>query len=200
MIKIIAYTDGSCYWLTKFGGYGIYMKIFKENTYKVRFFQQGLFNTKTGRTELHAIINCFKKINDKTVDLTIYSDSKYAINCINAGWLYAWEKNGFTSGANQDLMPIYLKEFRKFKMKPILKHIKGHQTDLTDDHIFGNNVADVLADYKQFNEYTEDEKLTYEKWIDKINYNSFSLASNDKLEKAYQEYLKAPKQIIKIVI
>lgn len=159
--KIIAYTDGSAVANPKsdkcgLGGYGVYIKI-EENgiTVKELFFHEGYSNTKTGRMELRAMITCLQKVINKLAHLYIYSDSMYVVNCVNQGWLWNWEKNGWKGISNSDLTKVYLEEFRKFRYKPIIQHVKGHQKS-NDENAVGNNIADLLADYHQFKTYKED--------------------------------------------
>jgi len=157
--KVIAYTDGSCYYKSTEGGYGVYLtyvdgsKIIKEI-----FLQKGFINTTISRMEVMAIINCFKRIEDKSLHVTIISDSEYATNCVNKNWLVSWKKKNWKGVKNNDLMIEYLNEFNKFLIKPKLVHIRGHQTG-NDEHILGNNIADKLADYKQFETYEVDNIL-----------------------------------------
>jgi len=161
--RIIVYTDGSAnakegHVGYRLGGFGVYIKIFDEGQeLKELFFNGGWSNTKTGRMELRAIITAFQKITDKMAQVFLYSDSMYAVNCVNENWLWQWEKNKWAGVANLDLMKIYLEEFRKFRYRPIISHIKGH-TKNTDENSLGNAIADLLADYKQFTEYTPDLK------------------------------------------
>lgn len=161
MKKVIAYTDGSAVGNPKsqscgLGGYGVYMKYYtdKEN-FTEYYFHEGFSNTKVGRMELTAIIVAMQKVTDKSIQLIVYSDSEYAVNCIRKNRLFEWEKFDWRGLANVDLLKKYLYEFRQFKIKPIVHHIKGHQ-EITGDHTLGNNIADMLADYKQFKEYKED--------------------------------------------
>ena len=159
--KVIIYTDGSAvsnkncesYGL---GGYGIYIRIEQDDRLiKELFFREGFSNTKTGRMELKAIIEAFKKVKDKLCQVFLYSDSEYALRSVNDGRLWVWEKLDWKNIANPDLMQEYLMEYRKFRYKPIMKHIKGHQTG-DDENIIGNNIADALANYKTQKNFKRD--------------------------------------------
>ncbi|KAF4637960.1 hypothetical protein G7Y89_g109 [Cudoniella acicularis] len=68
------------------------------------------------RAEITAIIIALEKAlekyndldNDPWLDVKIYSDSKYAIGCMNE-WIYKWSQNGWINAAgkpvaNQDLI------------------------------------------------------------------------------------------------
>lgn len=119
---ILAWTDGSVTvsHSEKLGGCGVYM-IYNgvEKT-----ISRGFKNTKTGRMELMAIIECLRSIKDKTFNVTIHSDSQYAVNtCSN--WIFNWEKQNFCGKANEDLLKMYLEEYRKFNGKIEFIWIKG---------------------------------------------------------------------------
>lgn len=146
--EVICYTDGSAVANTKskscgLGGYGVYIKTKEEEFY----FNGGFSNTKTGRMELRAMIVALQKITDKQSKVTIYSDSEYAVKCISEGRLWRWELLHWNGLKNVDLLKQLLDEIRNFEIRPRAIHIKGHQNDLTNEHIFGNNVADILASY-----------------------------------------------------
>jgi len=161
MRKVIAYTDGSAVGNPKsksyrLGGYGVYLKYYRDNEkFDEFFFHEGFSDTKIGRMELTAIIIAMQKVIDKSVQLIIYSDSEYAVNCIRKSRLFEWERNDWKGLANVDLLKKYIYEFRQFKIKPIIHHIKGHR-EVTTDNTEGNNIADVLADYKSFKKYKKD--------------------------------------------
>jgi len=156
--RVICYTDGSANWQNGLGGYGVYMKIEEGGILKKElFFNKGYSETKIGRMELRGMITALQKIKNKELTVFIYSDSQYVCNCINKGWMQTWERTGFKGVKNVDLIKQYLEEFRKFKFKPVVQHVRGHQTG-EHEHIVGNNIADMLANYKQFEEYEIDLK------------------------------------------
>lgn len=152
-VKIRVYTDGSASVKNGRGGSGVYI-IDGDQEY---FYQKGFSNTKTGRCEIRALLIALQKIEDKSREIDIYSDSKYVVNGIEEGWAESWERDGWFGRTNSDLWKQVLYEYRLFTKGSVrLFHIKGHQTNLADLHVFGNNIADVLADYHQFTEYEED--------------------------------------------
>lgn len=154
---IIAYTDGSCNYKSKLGGYGIY--ITKEENEKIVdeiFFNKGLSNTTTGRAELHGAIKCLKLIKEKDQETEIYCDSEYVVKCISERRLWKWKRNLWIGVKNPDLLMQFYDEIVKFKRLPKFIHIKGH-TGFDDKHSLGNQIVDHLADYKQFTEYELDK-------------------------------------------
>lgn len=154
--EIRVYTDGSASFKNGLGGSGVYI----INGEKEYFLQKGFSNTKVGRCEIHALILALQFFENKNQKIIIYSDSQYVVNSIEKGWVYDWERDYWFGRLNADLWQRVLVEYRKFPKGNIkLKHIKGHQLDMTNPHILGNNIADCLADYHQFIEREEDKKL-----------------------------------------
>lgn len=148
---VYAYTDGSANVKNKLGGFGVYIIDSTGNEY---FFSEGYENTKTGRMELRAVITALQKVN-KSEQLVIYSDSMYCVNCVREGWMWKWKRENFWGKKNVDLIKIYLEEYEKFKIPPMIKHIKGH-TDFDDQYSIGNSIADKLADYRNKKHYKLD--------------------------------------------
>ena len=163
---ITIYTDGSGVNNPKnkhyqLGGYGVYIK----DRDKEYYLSKGYSHTTTNRMEIRAVLYALKAIKDKSQKVLIYSDSQYVINSIMLDWINKWYSQGWNC-KNSDLWKRMIEElnrFRKAKGSVVLKHIKGHQTNLEDPHVFGNNVVDALASYKNFSKYK----------VDKGNINSF---------------------------
>jgi len=138
MIEI--YTDGSCYYKTKYGGFGI---AFIVNGEVKKTVSKGIFPSTTGVSELLGCLTALK-ILDKDQKAIIFCDSKYVINCFNLYWLKSWEREGWPDRLkNIDILKRLFLEYNKFsKGNLIFEHIKGHKDN------FGNCLADKLADYK----------------------------------------------------
>lgn len=154
-MKITAYTDGSaCVGYPKLGGFGVYIKTPDKNI-KIR---KGYCNTKTGRMELMAVITCMRSIQNKNLELVIRSDSQYVCNTVNE-WIDNWRNTGYFNKANVDLLTQLYEEIWKFKKRPKLIHIKGHQ-EPTDEDKLGNNIADQLASYRTQSSYEVDLPLS----------------------------------------
>lgn len=157
MKKVIAYTDGSATTHgDKLGGWGCYLTYEEDGQIiEEKFFHKGYKNTKTGRMELMAVINCLKNIQDKSLRVQIYSDSIYVVNCIRDRRLWRWRRNMWVGLKNIELLMNFLSEVEKFHYIPELIHIKGHTLN-NDKHSLGNEIADKLASYKQFEKYEID--------------------------------------------
>ena len=154
MNKIVCYTDGSaCVHYPKLGGFGVYIKTPEKNI-KIR---KGYCNTKTGRMEIMAALNCMRAIQNKQAELIIYSDSQYVCNTVNI-WIDNWKVISYRDKANRDLLELLHTEIHKFKIRPKLRHIKGHQ-DISCEHTLGNNIADAEANYKTQESYEMDQPI-----------------------------------------
>ena len=155
MEEITMFTDGSaCIKPPKLGGCGVYI-IHGEKEY---FISKGYVNTKTGRMEIYALLYALRSVNkDMEVKVTIYSDSQYVVNSLTKQWVLKWQRNNWEGAKNVDLWEQVLEEIREHpKMKLRLRWIKGHQTNFEDELVVGNNIVDMLADYKNHDNYIKD--------------------------------------------
>lgn len=149
------WTDGSAIIKSpQYGGFGVY--ILDEG--KEKTISKGYIHTKTGRMETMGLLNAIRYIEpQRKVVVQWYCDSQYVVNTLKQGWLYNWRANKYIGHKNSDLWEQVYQELEK---RPLMKlecnWIRGHQKDLTNPIIFGNNCADALADYKRFDKYIED--------------------------------------------
>ncbi len=154
MAKIKAYTDGSCYHKTKKGGLGVYLTDGTNEWY----ISEGYAPTTISRMEGIAIIRALEFFQPKLkIDLTIISDSEFIIKAFNLGWLSKWNFTDFQGIKNKDIWKkiiVLLRERKHWEIQ--FKHIRGHQKDIQDFDVFGNNIADILADYKNFKNFKKD--------------------------------------------
>ena len=62
---------------------------------------------------------------------------------------------------NKDLWEKVWKEFQRIdkSVRIRINWTPGHGKDLNDPIVYGNAVADALADYKQFEEFEQDIKI-----------------------------------------
>ncbi len=131
--QLIIYTDGSARGNPGPGGYGIILKW--GNT--VKELSQGYRMTTNNRMELLAVIVALQQLKKDGLNITIYTDSAYIVNSVEKGWLFGWVKTGFKGKKNTDLWQLFLKEYRKHKVK--FQWVKGHANNP------GNNRCDELA-------------------------------------------------------
>ena len=141
-LPIIMYTDGAC---SRNGttnakaGIGVY---FKNGEYNNISEPLDLRPATNQRAELRAIYVGLYEVA-KDVDVILYTDSMYSINCITK-WHIGWAKNGWKNAKkqpveNQDLIKPLLNLVKKRTGNTKYIHVRGHSGDE------GNNKADELA-------------------------------------------------------
>lgn len=141
------YTDGACRGNPGPGGWGVIICHF-TNLEKLSGREK---NTTNNRMELTAILKTliwiYKKHKELKIDtFNIHSDSAYAINSINNGWLIKWSKNDWKTKSgevkNKDIwldIFAYLKLINSLNMKVNFIKVKGHSGDTF------NEMVDILA-------------------------------------------------------
>lgn len=87
--------------------------------------------------ELLGVIKALEVLKRPGLDITIFSDSRYVVDAVEKGWLFGWEKRGFSKVKNPDLWQQFLQLFRKHNIR--LKWVKGHASNPY------NNRCDQLA-------------------------------------------------------
>lgn len=119
-----------------------------------KMFDFKLTNQSNNVGELMAILVGLCSIEDKSQEVTIYTDSTYCINSI-VTWSKSWIKNNWVNSTggkvkNKELIIRILEEKEKFKFV-FFVHVKGHKTkpkDETSEEYFlwnGNDISDKLA-------------------------------------------------------
>lgn len=154
--QVTIFCDGSCYWKLRKGGSGVYIQ-WNDNEY---FIQQGYENTTISRCELRAILLALNALNNKKpLIVIIWSDSQYVVNGMKS--IVDIASKNFEGIENQDLWRKVYDELKRLekRVRVRINWTPGHGKDMNDSIVFGNAVADLLADYKQFDSYEEDIKL-----------------------------------------
>lgn len=118
IVKI--YTDGSSRGNPGKGGYGV---ILTYNEHRKEL-SEAFRMTTNNRMELLAVIKGLEALKRPTQDVLVYSDSKYVVNAVTKGWVFAWEKKGFDKKKNKDLWARFLVLYRLHKVKMVW--VKGH--------------------------------------------------------------------------
>lgn len=141
--SIVAYIDGSAYWKSKLGGVGVYLKYHPKTGEVVeKRISKGYFNTTNNRMELRALLLALKSIKIKNLPTFVCTDSEYVVKCFN--YFRVWISSGdLTSIPNSDILIEIDREASKFSNLDLF-WIRGHF------NIEGNEIADSLANYKQF--------------------------------------------------
>ncbi|KAJ5403419.1 ribonuclease H1 [Penicillium cosmopolitanum] len=107
------YTDGGCRGNGRPGAIGaaaaVFVPKYGRNTCWTDCLPQYPPPT-SQRAEIQAIILALEKAlslyhdldNDPRLDVTVYSDSRYAVGCMSQ-WIYKWVKNGWINSAGNDV-------------------------------------------------------------------------------------------------
>lgn len=174
------FCDGSCDFKTQLGGAGVYIQLGDREI----FLSKGFKTTTTSRMEgravhmglewVHDFISNHKLVmrHDFSYDITeiiVVSDSEYIVKAWTENRLERWQENKAKQIPNRDMWLSLLVAIQRLEGTPVtFKHVKGHGVNLCNDNVFGNNVADKLANYKKQGIYSLDfydttEKPRYEK-------------------------------------
>ena len=140
--EITIYCDGACSGNPGKAGSGlaIYSNKKKPVLLYGAYEEEGTNNI----AELNALYQALliaRQSNSKNI-ITIYSDSKYSIDCI-ATWAYGWKAKGWTKKGGEIKNLELIKEahnlYEKLKNKIEIHHVKGHSG------VEGNELADRMA-------------------------------------------------------
>ncbi|MEG0788996.1 MAG: ribonuclease HI [Alistipes sp.] len=133
MPVITIYTDGSALGNPGAGGYGA---VLISGQFRKEL-SQGFLHTTNNRMELMAVCAALELLKFEGSEVTIYSDSKYVVDAVTKGWVFGWEKKGFTGKKNPDLWMRFLRIYRRHHVKFVW--VKGHADTIE------NNRCDALA-------------------------------------------------------
>jgi len=166
-IKI--YCDGAC--SGNPGNAGSGLAIYENNKNPVLLYGAFVEHGTNNIAELNALFKAlFIASSIKTENIiSIFSDSKYAIDCITT-WAYSWKQNSWSKKGseikNLELIQETFYLYEKIKDKIQIHYVKGHSG------IQGNELADKMAIYaiKQKNE--EFKTFEYERIEDVLKLKS----------------------------
>lgn len=145
--NIIIYTDGAASGNPGPGGYGAVMLAGPHR----KELSAGFRLTTNNRMELMAVIVALQQIKQAGANVTVYTDSRYVVDSVEKGWVFNWEKKGFTGKKNPDLWKEFLKIYRQHQVK--LVWVKGHANNLENERCdrlavaaaAGSNLPDDLG-------------------------------------------------------
>lgn len=142
--KVEIYTDGACSGNPGAGGFAAIL-IYKGIEKIVKGREE---RTTNNRMELRAIIEGLKALK-VPCNVRLYSDSAYAINAFNQGWLNNWIANSWHTADRKDVLNVDLWE-ELVKLTQIHNvefiKVKGHS-----DNEY-NNKCDQIARQEIINE------------------------------------------------
>lgn len=141
-IKI--YCDGACSGNPGNAGSGLAIYSNKRNPVLLygAYEEEGTNNI-AELNALHQALVIARQTSSENI-ISIFSDSKYAIDCITT-WAYSWKKNGWSKKGgeikNLELIIEAHTLYEKLKAKIEINHVKGHAG------VEGNELADRMAVY-----------------------------------------------------
>ncbi len=124
---ITIYTDGAAKGNPGKGGYGTVL-MYKGHRKEL---SEGFRLTTNNRMELLAVIKGLEALKVEGIPVTIYSDSKYVVDAVVKGWIWGWQKKGFSGKKNVDLWKRYIPLHLKYK--PTFKWVKGHAGNIENE-------------------------------------------------------------------
>ena len=164
------YCDGACSGNPGKAGSGVAVYSNEKNPVLLHgdFVENGTNNI----AELNALYQALlisKQTSSKNI-ITIYSDSKYSIDCIKT-WAYGWKAKGWTKKGgeikNLELIKKTHELYEKIKDLIEIKHVKGHAG------IEGNELADRMAVTAIKEKTTNYSIYSYDKIDEVLNLTSY---------------------------
>ena len=124
MKHVDIYTDGSCLSNPGPGGWCAIL-VYGEHE---RVISGAEAQTTNNRMELTAIIEALKALKEGC-EITLTSDSKYALDALQNGWAQSWKEKGWkkadrSPALNSDLWEILLNEIKRHSITYVW--VKGH--------------------------------------------------------------------------
>ncbi|MCL2561292.1 MAG: ribonuclease HI [Rikenellaceae bacterium] len=120
MPQVTAYTDGSALGNPGPGGYGVVLLAPPRHRKEL---SAGFRRTTNNRMELMAVCVALEALRTPC-EVTVYSDSRYVVDAVEKGWVFGWEKKGFSGKKNPDLWMRFLAVYRRHRVR--LVWVKGH--------------------------------------------------------------------------
>ena len=136
------YCDGACSGNPGNAGSGLAIYSNKKNPVLLHgAYEEDGTNNIAELNALYQALIIARQSNSKNI-ITIYSDSKYSIDCITT-WAYGWKAKGWTKKGGEIKNLELIKEahqlYERLKDKIEIKHVKGHSG------VEGNELADRMA-------------------------------------------------------
>lgn len=132
-MEIDVFTDGSSRGNPGPGGYGIILRSGKH--YKE--LSEGFRLTTNNRMELLSVIVALESLKIPGSRVTVWSDSKYVVDSVTKGWVFAWVQKNFKDKKNRDLWERFLRIYPRHKVS--FRWIRGHNNHPENER------CDVLA-------------------------------------------------------
>ena len=99
-MKIKIYTDGGCSGNQSdenIGGWGAILEYGEHR----KELHGGEINTTNNRMEMKALIAALSALKKEGLDIEVFSDSSYLMNCFREKWYVSWRKNGWKNSKKE---------------------------------------------------------------------------------------------------
>lgn len=141
--SITIYCDGACKGNPGKSGSGL--AIYEGDSNPILLYGEYEKSGTNNTAELKALYKALLLVSDSMASkVTIYSDSKYSIDCIIT-WAYGWKSKNWTKKGgeikNLDIIKLAHELYESIKSRVVIKHVKGHSG------VEGNELADRMAVY-----------------------------------------------------
>jgi ribonuclease HI len=97
----------------------------------IKEFSQGFVKTTNNRMELLAVIVGLEMLKKNSMEVVVYSDSKYVVDSVEKKWVFGWEKKNFKDKKNSDLWKRFLAVYRNHTVH--FQWVKGHNQHLQNE-------------------------------------------------------------------
>lgn len=140
--NLVVYTDGACSH-NGFHGAKAGLGVYWGDNHPLNTSARLEGKQTNQRAELTAALRALEQINEhhKRRKVTLYTDSKYTINCVT-DWIHRWKKNGWKTAQKTDVINKEdLVKLDKLNRELDVKweYVPGHK------NVYGNEKADKLA-------------------------------------------------------
>lgn len=107
--RYIVHTDGACRNNPGPGGWGVVLQLEAEGSIikEKDLSDATVKETTNNRMELSAVLGGLKRLKDKTIPITVRSDSKYVIDGMS-NWLEGWKRNGWRTSNKKPVLNMDL--------------------------------------------------------------------------------------------
>ena len=94
-----------------------------------------------------AVIVGLELLKKDSMEVVVFSDSKYVVDSVEKKWVFGWEKKNFKGKKNVDLWKRYLAVQGKFNIE--FEWVKGHAGHPENERcdVLAFNVADDFSNH-----------------------------------------------------
>ena len=124
-MEVLIYTDGSCYYADRCGGWSF---VVVENGEIVDEDLGAVCDTTSAVMEMSAVIQAIRYANSNYKDITVHIVTDYAtvVNCFKERWYLRWIETEWYLVKNPEVWQEMLAEINRRVNKIRFKKVKGH--------------------------------------------------------------------------